>query len=223
MQDLSKHFQYLWRFNAVVMAVIGLAIIVAFIASVLSPLWNESRSDQAGAFVPLPQDAQSGYTYKLGSDAIRLAGTSETIFVLRRWKGSSASSSGAQDVNLLAVNGDSAASHWLFGGASQHILSRDELHASDVANYNETSPVMALVVKIADTDSDKHRESLCFYRVGGGSAVKFFTADRILAGQQVGADRYLVVYENSNVAASALFSIIDLKMLSKKSLPAIPN
>ena len=85
MRDLSKHFQYLWRFNAVAMAVICLAIIVAFVANVVSPLWSSRNPDVTGTFAP-PKTVEQGYTYKLGNDAIRLAGTSEALFVLRRWK-----------------------------------------------------------------------------------------------------------------------------------------
>jgi hypothetical protein len=227
-QDLSRHFQYLWRFNAVAMAVIGLAIIVAFIASVLSPLWSSRNADVTGTFAP-PKSAEQGYTYKLGNDAIRLAGTSEALFVLRRWKragrDSASSEASAQDVNLLAVNGNDAAGHWLLRGTNQRIMSRDELHLSDVATYNGTSPVVALVLTVAEqgADASKDRESLYLYRVGSPNAVRFFTADRILANQQIGADRYVVIYENGKTAGADLFSLVDFRLLSAKPLPEIPE
>ncbi len=226
MQDLSKHFQVLWRFNAVAMAVICLAIIVAFLASMLSPLWSSRNADVSGTFAP-PKAAEQGYTYKLGNDAIRLAGTSEALFVLRRWKARDASSasakSNAQDVNLLAVSGNDAAGRWLLHGTNQRIMSRDELHLSDVAAYNGTSPVVALVLTVAEQGTNADRESLYLYRVGSANAVRFFTADRILTNQQIGTDRYLAIYENGKTAGMALFSLVDFRLLSDKPLPDIPE
>jgi hypothetical protein len=230
MRDASKYFQYLWRFNAVVMAVIGFAIVAAFVTNLLSSLWNAPDSGAAGSFAPVPRSAEHGYTYRLARDAIRLSGTREVLFVLKRWKGTGygESSSNAQDVNFLVVDDGNAASHWLFRGYDRTILSRDEVHASDVADFNAYSPVVALVLTVLDADTNKggridgkDRESLYFYRVGGAFAVKFFTADHVLATQQVGMDRYLVIYENGDKAAATLFSMIDFKPLFQRPLPDV--
>jgi hypothetical protein len=226
MRDASKYFQYLWRFNAVVMAVIGFAIVAAFVTNLLSSLWNAPDSGAAGSFAPVPRSAEHGYTYRLARDAIRLSGTRDEIFVLKCWKGDSE----ARDVNLLVVNNVSAASHWLFRGTDRTILARSEVHASDIVDFNVYSPVVALVLTVADADSNeddridgKDRQSLYFYRVGAAAAVKFFTADRVLAAQQVGTDRYLVIYESGNKAAVQLFSMLDFKPLSQNPLPDVPE
>ena len=134
----------------------------------------------------------------------------------------------AQDVNLLAVNGNDATGHWLLRGTNQRIMSRDELHLSDTATYSGASPVVALVLTVAEKDrsganTGKDREALYIYRVGSPKAVRFFTADHILANQQIGADRYLVIYENGQTAGTDLFSLVDLRLLSAKSLPDISD
>ena len=226
MQNAEKYFRYLWRFNAIAMAVIGFAVVIAFVANLLSPLWSAPHSGPAGSFAPIPKSAEHGYTYELARDAVRLSGTREEIFVLKRWKGGPE----ARDVNLLVVNNLSAASHWLFRGTDRMILARDEVHASDVADFNAYSPVVAVVLTVADADTNKDdridgkdRQSLYFYRVGGASAVKFFTADRVLVAQQAGADRYLVIYENGDKAAAQLFSLLDFKPLSQSPLPDVSD
>ena len=233
MQNAEKYFRYLWRFNAAMMAVIGFAVVVAFAANLFLSFWNASFSGRAGNFASVPKSAGHGYTYQLAHDVIRLSGTREEIFALKRWKGDpddGTSSSGAQDVNLLVVDDSNAASHWLFRGTGRTILSRDEVHASDVANYNAYSPVVALVLTVLEEDTNqkgridgKARESLYVYRVGSASAVRFFTADRVLAAQQVDTDRYLVIYEDGNKAAAALFSMIDFKPLFQRPLPDVPD
>jgi len=225
-QNAEKYFRYLWRFNAIAMAVIGFAVVIAFVANLLSPLWSAPHSGPAGSFAPIPKSAEHGYTYELARDAVRLSGTREEIFVLKRWKGGPE----ARDVNLLVVNNLSAASHWLFRGTDRTILARDEVHASDVADFNAYSPVVAIVLTVADADTNKDdridgkdRQSLYFYRVGAASAVKFFTADRVLVAQQAGADRYLVIYENGDKAAAQLFSLLDFKPLSQSPLPDVSD
>ena len=234
MQNAEKYFRYLWRFNAAMMAVIGFAVVIAFVVNLLSPLWSASHSGTAGSFAPVPKSAERGYTYRLAHDAIRLSGTREQIFVLKRWKGDAGeqepSSSDAQDVNLLVVDDVNATSRWLFRGTARTILSRDEVHASDVADFNAYSPVVALVLTVLDADTNKDggidgkdRQSLYFYRVGSAAAVEFFTADRVLAAQQAGSDRYLVIYENGNKAAAQLFSMLDFKPLSQNPLPDVPE
>ena len=226
MQNAEKYFRYLLRFNAIAMAVIGFAVVIAFVANLLSPLWSAPHSGPAGSFAPIPKSAEHGYTYELARDAVRLSGTREEIFVLKRWKGGPE----ARDVNLLVVNNLSAASHWLFRGTDRTILARDEVHASDVADFNAYSPVVAIVLTVADADTNKDdkldgkdRRSLYFYRVGAASAVKFFTADRVLVAQQAGADRYLVIYENGDKAAAQLFSLLDFKPLSQSPLPDVSD
>ena len=232
MQNAEKYFRYLWRFNAVTMAVIGFAVVVAVVANLLSTLWSAPHSGAVGNFAPVSMSAEHGYTYGLARDALRLSGTREELFALKRWKGAGygASSANAQDVNLLIVDDGDATSHWLFRGYDRTILSRDEVHASDVADINAYSPVVALVLTVLDADTNKDgridgkdRQSLYVYRVGGASAVKFFTADDVLSARQVGTDRYLVIFENGNKAAAQIFSMVDFKPLSQKPLPDVPE
>ena len=226
MQNAEKYFRYLWRFNAVAMAVIGLAIVIAFVANLMSSFWSAPHPGSSGSFAPVPKNAGHGYTYRLAHDAIPLSGTHEQIFALKRWK----DGSDGQDVNLLVVDDGNAKSHWLFRGTERTILSRDEVHASDVANFNAYSPIVAIVLTVLDADTNKDgeidrkdREALYVYRGGSAAAVEFFTADRILAAQQAGADRYLVIYENGNKAAAQLFSLLDFKPLAQNPLPDVPE
>ena len=59
MQNAEKYFRYFWRFNAVVMAVIGFAIVIAFTANLFSALWDGRHSGTAGNFAPVPKSATS--------------------------------------------------------------------------------------------------------------------------------------------------------------------
>ncbi len=196
-----------WRSNP--LGVVTAAFGVLFIAAILAAWLRD----------PLPAGEQgSGQNaeFSLSQQAITLNGTRERLIVLERWN---KDSSGAS-VNLLIVNTDDASGRWMFPDNSQIILSRDELHSTD----RDVSPVTGLVLTVSTTGGgEKARQSLYHYSIGGGPAVRFLTADSIVTAQQVGFDRYLVVYRNNNKSAAETFSLLDFRSLAQKPLPDIPQ
>ena len=222
MRDTRTYFRYLWQFNAVVIAILGLVAVVALLSLFFRSLFDAPPRPSPADFSQM--GAAHGFTFRLARDAIPLAGTRERLFVLERWQGDpSAPNAAGVDVNLLVVNGEDASSHWMFPANDQTILSRDILHA-DAGAF---SPVSGMVLTVLDHDvSDdggrRDREALYCYRVGGGQAVRFFTADTIMAAQQAGPDRYLVIYRNGKSATAEIFSLIDFHSIAKRPLPDVP-
>ncbi len=207
MRPPSLYFREQWRTNTVGIAALAVAglVVVGFLLWRLVPPALTASGDPA----------RSADEYRLSHDAISIAGTSVKLFVLDRWhKG------GGAAVNILIVNGDDASSRWMFPDNGQTILSRDELHAGDGAGA--FSPVTGLVLTVGNTGGDGPHKSLYFYRVGGGPAVRFMTADDVISGEQVGADRYLVLSRNGMHSTAAVYSLIDLRVLSQKPMPDVP-
>lgn len=158
--------------------------------------------------------SQAKYEYHLSHDAIVLAGTRERLFALERWQAPASQPAGAS-VNLLIVNSDDASSRWMFPYNGQTILIRDELHGGDTAAY---APVTGLVLTVAAGE----RQSLYYYRVGGGPAVRFLTAESIIAADQAAAERYLVIYRNGARTTAAVYSLVDFRAVSERNTPEIP-
>ncbi len=245
MADENRFFRFVGRFNtlAIAVVIVGIAIVAIVLVaySLISP-WNNPYTVPVGHFAPVPKDAEKNYTYRIESEPLATTGTNERILVLRRWQGepkeygladiskvSSYSRSDVQDVNFLVVDGDSAASHWLFPGYDRSILSKDAVYGARPATNTE-QPLLAWVIQTVDADTNKDgeltpkdRKSLYVYRVGAGEAVKFLTTDNVLATQQIDADKYLVVYEKGKTATAATFSVPDFKLLSEKPLPNVPK
>lgn len=157
--------------------------------------------------------ARSDVDYRLSHDAITLAGTPEKLFRLERWQKDAASGAVA---NILIVNSSDASSRWMFPDNGQSILNRDELHGSETAGLY--APVTGLVLTVATGA----RESLYYYRVGGGPAVRFLTADSIISADQTTTDRYLVIYRNEARVTAAVYSLVDFRAVSEKPAPDIP-
>ncbi|MDE2182757.1 MAG: hypothetical protein KGJ78_07020 [Alphaproteobacteria bacterium] len=216
MRPVDKYFRYLWRINAVVIAVLGLAMLGMLLAAVFSALRGPQGPTAAG-FAPL--SGAHGVSYRLARNAIVLGDRREKLFVLQRWTGDPRSPDAAgSDVNLLVVDGQTASSHWMFRGNDQTILSTDPLR-----DDGPMAPVIGLVLTVSERiKNDGTQESLYCYRVGGGPAVRFFTAESIMAAQQVGLDRYLVVFRDDGKTSAETFSLVDFKMISKSPVPDLP-
>ena len=149
-----------------------------------------------------------------------------------------------RDVNLLAVDTRTSASHWLFHGYDRMILTEDAVYELAPADTNRSSPTIisangtgrgaqlaiALVLQTVDADTNKDgklsakdEHSLYVYRAGASEVVKIIAADDFLSTQQIGLDKYLVVYENGKTATAASYSLPDFKLLSEKPLPNVPK
>jgi len=200
----SLYVRHTWPINtgALTAAIAAAVLVVGFI------IWRLS----AGA--ASSDTTNTNIEYRLSHDAITLTGTREKLFVLERWQKDAASGAAA---NMLIVSSDDASSHWMFPDNGQTILARDELHASDPAGV--FSPVTGLVLTVT-TGS---RESLYYYRVGGGPAVRFVTADTVISADQAGLDRYLVLVRNGTHVHAAVYSLVDFQMVSDKPAPDVPQ
>jgi hypothetical protein len=199
-----------WRTNTVGLSALAVAGLIVLALA----LWFRDPALGLGS-----ASTGQGYDLRLSHDALALTGTRERLFVLERWKTDADPPSGAS-VNLLIVNSDDASSRWMFPDNSQTILSRDELHGTDGSPIY--SPVTGLVLTVSNTAGEKARESLYYYRIGGGPAVRFLTADSIVSAQQAGSDRYLVIYRDGTHTMADVFSLVDFRVVTEKPVPDVP-
>jgi hypothetical protein len=178
MTDENRFFRYLWRFNALVLAGLGIAGACAAIGSFLFP-WRPAELAPKGGFAPIPAAAEKEFTYRLEDGGVSQWVGQEGIAALERWKGApasyglemkvmiAASSSrrwaGNRNVNMLAVNSGDASSHWLFKGYDRAILSDDliypgrttaEQSADRYAPLEFRSAATALVMTVVDADTN---------------------------------------------------------------------
>lgn len=213
MTDENRFFRYIWRFNALVVACIGLAAAWTVAGGLLNPFRPEPPPK--GGFAPVPRGAEQGFTYRLdGHGQHRLVGQEELI-ALNRWKGSpetyglkhmevrqySSTFVTTNSVNLLAVDQKTAHSHWVFAGYNRAIIADDAVYDTVPVNPAQTpAQASALVITVVDADTDKDgeltdkdKQSLYVYRPGMPAATRLLAANLILSTGQAGNDRYLVV------------------------------
>ncbi len=252
MSEENKFFRFLWRFNAVLLAIAGVLVIGALATSMIEGWMMRHRSPEPpeGNFAPVPKSAEKNYTYRLEAQPDSVALPHEEFLALQRWDGSLGSYGLAMDlkvttsfsssfyhytdaVNLLAVDSSSGASHWLFSGYSRRVVDQQSIYTGGPSIIGDSKPSpdpIALVIRTVDKDTNgdgqldyKDGWSLYFYRPGDARATKFFDADHIISMNEINGGDFSVVYEKGKSAFAARFHIPDFKLVSEKPLPDVPQ
>lgn len=241
MSGENKFFRFIWRFNALALAAAALAAVLATVGVLVAVLWNSAHVEQNLHFAAVVKQADSIDTYQLSDYVTRLPSAGEEIFALQRvtgWDGRSKARRAfdvssydwvAYDhVNLLVVRRDGS-SQWLFRGYGRAILSEETVCASPAEAAVCPNPI-AVAIRTSGIKKDEHgayklagEEALYLYRVGGTEAVRIMSAEAILDSHEVGADRYVVVFENGSGRFAASYSMPDFKLVSLRPLPNVPK
>jgi hypothetical protein len=251
-QEDNKFFRYVWRVDAVLLAMAGLAVVVLvtweLVANLLRPGYEPVPE---GNFRPVPKDAEQNYTYRLEDQGGAASLPHEKILALRRWKGAPASYGLAKSrvleessayisaehsyvdvVNLLLIDTVSGTSRWLFNGYKRLVSSQEIIYAGGPRSWavepSQNQPIALVIHSVdADTNNDgefdsKDDQSLYYLRPNDSRAVKFFSAKYMLSTGETDRGDYLVVYEKGRSAFAATFRVPDFKLKSLKQLPAVP-
>ena len=168
MSDENKFFRFVWRFNALIVAVAGLGVLalVAFAGYNIATRAFPIERPQ-GHFAPVPSAAEAKNTYRLrssGSIAFTKPGAQEVdlVFSLGDWEGNP-SAYGLQDIsgssrsretynaNLLLVNAETGEGHWLFSGFARNIESWDTVVDRTAKNPVDVTPTGPMVVAATST------------------------------------------------------------------------
>ncbi|MDE2182755.1 MAG: hypothetical protein KGJ78_07010 [Alphaproteobacteria bacterium] len=179
MSDDNRFFRFIWRFNALALAVVALAGAVA----AGHGLWSQFHRDYGtwwwpqGNFAPVPKAAEKDFTYRLEADdysigdvTLQGAGRHERLVPLKRWAGPpkvyglqdqvriAGDKQGVGAVNLLIIDGDTGASRWMFRGYQHLIVTEEALYATEpqapIFSGAQMPPVTGLLLSVVDKDTN---------------------------------------------------------------------
>jgi hypothetical protein len=237
MGDSNPFFLWLWRFNALVLALLGL-LFGAFAIANFIPRFP-THTDPVDNFLAAPQASTPNVSYDLSGSGIALQGTTYVLFNLQRSAEpppetalritSGGRSRDFHTVNLLVVDGADASSHWLFKGLDR-IITADSVDQVETVTESDApkSPVVALVIEAFAARSDKAGtlkafgpDALYYYRLGTDEAVKFFSAPNIRSIIRIGTDKIFVLYEDGHAMSAATFSTRDFKLVARSPVPPV--
>jgi hypothetical protein len=253
MQEQNKFFRFVWRLDAILLALVGI-LAIGLIGTVFIEYWtfNGYRPVPEGHFAPVPKSAELNNTYRLEVLPDVASLQNEQFYSLQRWNEpprdyglamvSAARSESfyhyANAVNVLAVDTGTVKSHWLFNGYHRAVVDQQGIYKGGPITNSGPVPFgqrqvedpIALVIRTVDKDSNndgelnsKDRQSLYYYRPADNQAVKFFDADYIISMQEVDGGNFFVVYEKGQSAFAATFGVPNFKLLSEHSLPDVPQ
>lgn len=152
---------------------------------------------------------------------------------------------GDQIINLLVLD-DKGDGHWLFPDNKQEITQRDAVHKGALAapvpqGSADTRPVIGLVMQVVEGQPKatpavqpgpdglpgayavKLPTAVYMWKLGAAKAVKLLSVDDVVNSEQVGADRYDIVYKKGKETRAAVYSLPDFEKLSDKALPEAPK
>lgn len=241
MADDNRFFRWLWRVNSILffLGVLGLMALVGIPA--LS-WFTETHEAPATA-----QTAKGGDTYEFNTTGLgdaaysalltHLDGTEEGVAVLQRVGPGGSYSLGSRrqgyessTVNLLSVDLKTLKNRWLFSGVKRDIQSVYRIHASVPVPQNGSDPVTALLMDVADADTngdgkvtDADRHSLYVYRAGSAAPVKLVDAWWVSGVEQLDGERVVVTYYDGKVDHAVLLSAKDFHVVADTILSATPK
>ncbi len=229
-------FRLLWRFNAIAIAAVGLAGILAVGAFVVNDLsWRQPVPDAPATFVAVQKTKSVTVTYALGEHTT-LDGTPYVMVDLKRTTLITGQelrlcSGRCPDreeavVNYLLVDGRNATSHWLSPG-TDHIVWHHELRVAAPASDTSHETVTGVLIGSRPSVPDEHGESkagvesLYFFPLGDFVPKKFFSADDIESVNQIDRNTILIIYRNGGTEGTVSFSVPALKKLGDASIPKV--
>ena len=238
MADDNRFFRWLGRINSILffLAILGVlaAVFVMFAGEVPHgpPLTAQTKSGE-------DTYAFGGGLGEAANTSIltHLDGTEEGIVVLQRTSrgnpyglSSSGRSYDGGTVNLLSVDLKTMKNRWLFAGIKRDIDGVYQVRASVPVPQNASDPVTALLMDVADADTngdgkittfDHH--ALYVYRLGRTEPVKLVDAWSITGVQQLDAERIAVTYNDGKIDHALLLSARDFRTIADTPLSTTPK
>jgi hypothetical protein len=233
----NRFFRYLWRFNAILAAIIGLAgigyigLMSSWYIKPILPIPGLAQSDNQPRTLSV-----SSPKYHLSQElsAVSESGIPTMFFSLTQVlpRGSSWVSV-APIVNILQMDGKTNKSRWLFPDFSRVIVSKETLFSwPDKPSHSdlESPKPIGLLLTVQDTDTNHDgslgpgdRLSLYVYLFGTDVPKKVLTVDRVVALDASRAGNLFMMFRNGEKTFAATYSMPDFRLLSQAPVAGLPQ
>jgi hypothetical protein len=234
----SGFFGWVWRFNALAIAVAASGAIVAlalmFVAIVGTFVRDRTWPNETGL---VEQNGQqpSNVSYALGH-AEEAEGTNIVIHTLDRRSSRPVirfkSSYGyeADVVNLLVVDDAAANGRWMFEGVGQTLLARSFLYdPATVGAERGKRRATALLIEMSDADTNKDGAidardgtTVLIYKLSDGSRTQLLKGSLNLTSvRQADNGRVLIMYDEGEHTILASYDAVDFHLIARNELPRL--
>lgn len=224
----NKLFRGIWRFNAIVIAMVGvLAIAVLFFALyTIYKEWNRDRHRHD--IVNIDSEANIKESFRLGR-IVHVKGYSTVIIPLYSDQefshGYSGSKSTASTRNLLFSNIRTETNKWILPTNEFLIVDHQLINESNY--YDETKDVITILYEIVKTDTnndsrltDNDKLTIAFSNPEGNNYTEVLTnIDELLGYEVIDQKLMAIVYSRANHSYTAYIDISNFSITKEVELP----
>ena len=228
----SNFFGYVWRFNALAIAIASIGVILLGSYAAVAILMEKTRVRRVTNVVNVGENEKISEEFTLERPDV-IAGTPYVRVPLRRGQtyggGSFSSKSTVQIVNYLFLNTSTNRSRWLFERADQLILESHDVFSKLKSSPDETHRSVGMLYVVVDRDSngdgrlsERDAQSLAASAVDGTDYRKLIEGiEQLYSVQQISDDRVLVLYQKNAQTVSELYSVPSMQPLTKANISKV--
>mgnify|MGYP003504097499 FL=1 len=228
MED-NKVFKNIWRFNAIVIMLVGvLSIIVALFACTM--IYKEITRDRSVTnIVNIEETTEKTEAWQLGG-MTSVKGTDILMLPLhseQNYSRGSYNKSASSTRNYLFINAETGKKYWLFGRNDYLITETNQLPDSMYAEQAIVAKAILYSVVKADTNNDKTLTSadsltVAISKPSGEKYTELLKDIDFVNGYEVINDKsVIIVFQRDNIGYSATIDLENLSVTGEEKLPSI--
>jgi hypothetical protein len=235
----SGIFGWIWRFNAVAIAVAAsgaILVLLAMFGALALTFVQERETTEPTGLVDRNTAQSENMTYALGvPDA--LEGTALVVHQLNRTESArrlnpmkSVYKYESDVVNLLVIDDAAASGGWVFDGVGQAVYSRTDIFdPSTLGDEHGKRRVMAMLIhaSLADTNKDgtvngDDDATVMVYKLADGKRRELIKGSiSVISMRQAQDGRILVMYEEGKATMVASYDVAAFQLLAKNEVPRL--
>jgi hypothetical protein len=228
-------FQYVWRFNALAIAVAAVVCIILGFYAAAMIFKQETRPRRVTNVVNVGEQQQILEEFTLGAPGT-IAGTDYVRVPLYRGQSYSASSASYYSknseqnvVNYLFLNTSTNESRWLLENTGHLLMSSQVLSNKLKTSSDDQIKAVGIIYTVVEKDSNgdnrltgKDAISLAASAVDGDNYRKLLEGiERLYSVQQIADDKVLVLYQKNQQTVSELYSVPSMVRLMQATIPKV--
>ena len=226
--EQNRFFQGLWRFNAVVISLVGILAVLVMCMVLWKIVKDATRSREVDNIVQVEQPEQAERFLRLGN-MDKVEGHSIVkvpLYTDQTFNRDYFSKNSTSIVNYLFIDAQSKAKHWLLDESGQLIKSTDELR---FGGYNSKQPAVAIMYQVVKLDSNgdnlltrSDQSSIAFSKPDGhGYKEVLVGLETFLGSEMLNSNTVMLMFEKGGQAHVAEVDLMTFEVTHTEVIPLI--
>ncbi|GAA0363096.1 hypothetical protein GCM10009092_29350 [Bowmanella denitrificans] len=227
MED-NKFFKLVWRFNGLVISVVGILAIGVLLFAMYQILKDVTRERNTHNIVNIEDGDQVKETWRLGH-ITHLSGHKTLMIPLdsdQSFNREYFSKSSSSTRNYLFINTETDSSKWLFDHTNYLVEHADQLRIGD---YSSKKPVLAILYTLVKLDSngDSHLTTSDLTTIaiskpnGSGYREVLTDIEQVIGSTLLSETELFIIYQLNGKSFSSTINLTNFELGRTKELPKI--